>query len=152
MFVNCIDRGRRLTADEPTPTESVIHQVNFNLGFLGHSFGTTNLGWLTPHLHRRHKRIKGQEGKILRMTDPERVEIDPRYLEFFTAVRHRFDGESGDGYRRPPSGHYIRGHYWSCPVGPRSEGRREYRPRRGCWRGRRVEGQDPGPTMFKQAS
>ena len=152
-FDDSLDIGREVMSEYPTPLQYVAHQVNFNVGFLGHSFGTQDLGWADPDARRKHEAMTSRRGKTLLMADPRRVAIGPAHLEFFPEVRHRPGGEvqgEGDGYRRPPRGHYVRGHYWACPVGPRSEGRHEYRPRRGHWRGRRAEGEDPGATLYRQ--
>ena len=146
-----LDIGREMLSEYPTPLQYVTHQVNFNVGFLGHSFGTTDLGWADPAARRKHEAMTSRRGETLMMADPRRVAIGPAHLEFFSEVRHR-PGEvgQGEGYRRPPRGHYVRGHYWACPVGPRSEGRHEHRPRRGHWRGRRAEEGDPGATLYRQ--
>ena len=150
-FDDSLDIGREMLSEYPTPLQYVAHQVNFNVGFLGHSFGTKDLGWADPAARRKHEAMTSRRGETLLMADPRQVAIGPAYLEFFPEVRHRPGGEGqGEGYRRPPRGHYVRGHYWACPVGPRSEGRHEYRPRRGHWRGRRTEGEDPGATLFRQ--
>ncbi|OJW13132.1 MAG: hypothetical protein BGO49_20255 [Planctomycetales bacterium 71-10] len=150
-FDDSLDIGREKLGEYPTPLQYVAHQVNFNIGFLGHSFGTKDLGWADPEARRRHERMTSRRGKTLRTADPRRVVINPAHLVFFPEVRHRPSGEGqGEGYRRPSRGHYVRGHYWACPVGPRSEGRHEYRPRRGHWRGRRIEGEEPRATLYVQ--
>jgi hypothetical protein len=100
--------------------EWVLKRVTVNLAVLLSHCGTKQLGWANPDETRRHERMRGGRGGVLRLGDL--VEVAPaKPIKVFTVSRNHPATDDRDGTNASPRPHWRKGHWRMQAYGERWE-------------------------------